>query len=171
MACGGTALLFLLLNKLKNIPWPNTETIKTAHSHCDEYEDDHLLGCCVVYSGTYWPRFERACCFHYHSPDDGGSQHLWNIGQYPPDYTKQHPRRQPPKPTIVTRFPNHWWAISCPTTSTIHCFLTADVFSGSTSRHDSLYVTSPQFSIAPTKWKWKFNSLTMHNINKYTVRV
>jgi hypothetical protein len=55
--------------------------------------------------------------------------------------------------TIVTRFPNHWWANSCPTTRAIYCFLIADVFSGSTSRQGSLYVTRPQFSIAPTKFE------------------
>jgi hypothetical protein len=30
-----------------------------------------------------------------HNPDDGGSKHLWNVGQFLPDYTAQHPRRQP----------------------------------------------------------------------------
>jgi hypothetical protein len=28
-------------------------------------------------------------------PDDGGSEHLRNSGQFLPDYTAQHPRRQP----------------------------------------------------------------------------
>jgi hypothetical protein len=28
-------------------------------------------------------------------PDDGDSKHLWNTSQYLPDYTVQHPRRQP----------------------------------------------------------------------------
>jgi hypothetical protein len=27
-------------------------------------------------------------------PDDGGSNHLWNVGKLLPDYTAQHPRRQ-----------------------------------------------------------------------------
>jgi hypothetical protein len=27
--------------------------------------------------------------------DDGGSNVLWNVGQYLPDYMAQHPRRQP----------------------------------------------------------------------------
>jgi hypothetical protein len=27
--------------------------------------------------------------------DDGGSKHFWNVGHYLPDYTVQHPRRQP----------------------------------------------------------------------------
>jgi hypothetical protein len=26
-------------------------------------------------------------------PDDGGSKHLWNVSQFLPDYTVQHPRR------------------------------------------------------------------------------
>jgi hypothetical protein len=29
------------------------------------------------------------------TPDDGGSKHLLNVGQYLPDYTAQHPTRQP----------------------------------------------------------------------------
>jgi hypothetical protein len=28
-------------------------------------------------------------------PDDGGSKHLLNVGKFLPDYTAQHPRRQP----------------------------------------------------------------------------
>jgi hypothetical protein len=26
--------------------------------------------------------------------NDGGKKHLWNVSQYLPDYTVQHPRRQ-----------------------------------------------------------------------------
>jgi hypothetical protein len=26
--------------------------------------------------------------------DGGGSKHLWNVGQFLPDYTEQHPTRQ-----------------------------------------------------------------------------
>jgi hypothetical protein len=43
-------------------------------SHGDVYEDDCLLG-------------DR--------PDDVASKHLGNVGQFLPDYTAQHPRRQP----------------------------------------------------------------------------
>jgi hypothetical protein len=28
------------------------------------------------------------------SPDVAGSEHLWNVNQFVPDYTFQHPRRQ-----------------------------------------------------------------------------
>jgi hypothetical protein len=28
-----------------------------------------------------------------HRPDEGGSKHLWNVGQLLPDYTAQYPRR------------------------------------------------------------------------------
>jgi hypothetical protein len=31
----------------------------------------------------------------YHSPDDGGSKYLWNVGKLLPDYTALQPRRQP----------------------------------------------------------------------------
>jgi hypothetical protein len=30
-----------------------------------------------------------------HRPHDGGRKHLWNVGKRLPDYTTQHPRRQP----------------------------------------------------------------------------
>jgi hypothetical protein len=30
-----------------------------------------------------------------HHPNDRGSKIFWNVGQYLPDYTSQHPRRQP----------------------------------------------------------------------------
>jgi hypothetical protein len=39
-------------------------------------------------------RFRRAYWLHYHRPDDRGSKHLWNVDQFPLDYTAQHPRRQ-----------------------------------------------------------------------------
>jgi hypothetical protein len=42
-------------------------------SHSSKYEDDCLLGCCT---------------------DHGGSEHLWNIGQFLWDYMVQDPRRQ-----------------------------------------------------------------------------
>jgi hypothetical protein len=40
-------------------------------------------------------RFRGAYCFHhqgYGRPDDGGSPHLWNVGQHLLDYTAVHPR-------------------------------------------------------------------------------
>ena len=51
--------------------------------------------------------------------------------------------------TIVTRLPNHWWANSCPTTKATHCLAEDDDWLGSTSKAVSLYVTNPQFSMAP----------------------
>jgi hypothetical protein len=36
------------------------------------------------------------------SPDDEGSKHLWNVGQYIPDYTGQHPRTAIFKAVIFT---------------------------------------------------------------------
>jgi hypothetical protein len=41
-------------------------------------------------------RFRGAHCLHHQSddsPDDGGSTHLWNVGQLQCDYTALHPRR------------------------------------------------------------------------------
>jgi hypothetical protein len=52
----------------------------------------------------FYRRFRGACCLHHKSdelwvmtcrPDDEGSKHLWNVGKLLPDYTAQHPRRQP----------------------------------------------------------------------------
>jgi hypothetical protein len=36
--------------------------------------------------------FKGAYCLH-HKGDDGGSTHLWNVGQLQRDYTALHPRR------------------------------------------------------------------------------
>lgn len=40
--------------------------------------------------------------------------------------------------TIVTKFPNHWWASSCPTTSATHCLEDEQEFFGSISSAVSL---------------------------------
>lgn len=40
--------------------------------------------------------------------------------------------------TMVTRFPNHWWASSCPTTSATHCLEDEQEFFGSISSAVSL---------------------------------
>lgn len=40
--------------------------------------------------------------------------------------------------TMVTKFPNHWWASSCPTTSATHCLEDEQEFFGSISRAVSL---------------------------------
>ena len=50
---------------------------------------------------------------------------------------------------MVTRLPNHWWAISCETTSAMNCFVRVDDVFGSYSRTASLNVMAPQFSMAP----------------------
>jgi hypothetical protein len=42
--------------------------------------------------GRYLPSFRAQLT---HRPNDGGSKLLWNVGQYLPDYTVLHPRRQP----------------------------------------------------------------------------
>jgi hypothetical protein len=42
-------------------------------------------------------RFREASCLHHQCKqgDNGGSKLFWNVGQYPPDYTVLHQRRQP----------------------------------------------------------------------------
>jgi hypothetical protein len=39
--------------------------------------------------------WDVAACSQGDRLDDGSSKLLWNIGKYLPDYTAQHPRRQP----------------------------------------------------------------------------
>lgn len=39
---------------------------------------------------------------------------------------------------MVTKFPNHWWASSCPTTSATHCLEDEQEFLGSMSSAVSL---------------------------------
>ena len=50
---------------------------------------------------------------------------------------------------IVTRSPNHMWAISCATTSATNCRSCWVEVCGSTSTRFSRYVMHPRFSIAP----------------------
>jgi hypothetical protein len=42
--------------------------------------------------GTFWEISSPACCLH-HSPEDGGSTHLWNVGRHSIKNTAVHPRR------------------------------------------------------------------------------
>jgi hypothetical protein len=42
-------------------------------------------------------RFGRAYCLHHEDDDsagDGGSKHIWSVGQFLRDNTAQHPRRR-----------------------------------------------------------------------------
>jgi len=50
---------------------------------------------------------------------------------------------------IVTRSPNHMWAISWHTTSATRSSSTRAEWAGSTSSADSRKVTQPRFSMAP----------------------
>jgi hypothetical protein len=52
------------------------------------YEDDCLLGYCAIQCGRKWP-FPRCLL-----PPLSGSKHLWNVGQFLPDFTVHYPRRQ-----------------------------------------------------------------------------
>ena len=55
---------------------------------------------------------------------------------------------------MVTRSPNHMWAVSCAITSTMFCRVCADDVAGSKSRIRSRYVMAPQFSMAPAAKSW-----------------
>ncbi len=50
---------------------------------------------------------------------------------------------------MVTRSPNHMWAISWQTTSATRSSSTRAALAGSTRRTDSRKVTHPRFSMAP----------------------
>jgi hypothetical protein len=56
------------------------------------------------------------CLFHQgDDDDDGGSKHLWNVGEFLPDYTAQHPRRQSPlysspREPEISRYKQFQWA-------------------------------------------------------------
>jgi hypothetical protein len=39
-------------------------------------------------------RFRSTCFLHHHHPQWWRHKHLWNVGQFLPDYTEQHLRRQ-----------------------------------------------------------------------------
>jgi hypothetical protein len=72
---------------------------------------------CVLYLCCYWAlltidlyvinihegcRLTKNAIYEItHHPDDGGSKLLWNIDPYLPDYTMQHPRRQPSSSDIT----------------------------------------------------------------------
>lgn len=43
---------------------------------------------------------------------------------------------------MVTKFPNHWWASSCPTTSATHCLEEEQEFFGSMRSAVSLWTQS-----------------------------
>jgi hypothetical protein len=55
----------------------DASSVQIHHFQGDESEDICLLGC---------PSERRDL-------DDAGSKHLWNVGQFLPDYMAQHPRR------------------------------------------------------------------------------
>jgi hypothetical protein len=40
---------------------------------------------------VFW---DVAPCSLVGHPDDGGIKHLWNVGQFLPDYMVQHPQKQ-----------------------------------------------------------------------------
>jgi len=49
--------------------------------------------------------------------------------------------------TMVTKFPNHWWASSCPTTSATHCLDDEQEFFGSISSAVSLENTDLRLNL------------------------
>jgi hypothetical protein len=67
-------------------------------------------------------------------PDDEGSKHLWNVGQFLPNYTAQHPRRQsssysPWEPEISTTFllTAHVFWLTFNRCKTSECFMWVEV--------------------------------------------
>jgi hypothetical protein len=63
------------------------------------YEDDCLVGCCLVQSDGYWPSIkgDRA--------DDWGSMFIWDVGHFIAEYTAQHPTRQQSSALVLNNGP------------------------------------------------------------------
>jgi hypothetical protein len=57
-----------------------------------EYDFFDVAPCSLVEIG----RRSTGAYYLHHGPDGRGSKYLWNVGQFLPDYTAQHPRRQSP---------------------------------------------------------------------------
>jgi hypothetical protein len=58
----------------------------------------YLIGGVYCWSLNYVSPWIWLCSWMFHRPvypDDGGTKLLWKINQCLPDYTEQHPRRQP----------------------------------------------------------------------------
>jgi hypothetical protein len=73
-------------------------------SRCNNSEDSHLdlhTRCCknlksFLVNNYSEDTFRRSNSFETpHRPDDGYSKYLRNVGKQLPDYTAQHPTRQP----------------------------------------------------------------------------
>jgi hypothetical protein len=78
-----------------------------SDSHGGEYEDGRLLGCSAVWLyGISLPAFQR--CLLPLRPDDGGSKHVWNVGELQPVYTALQPRRRPSLFSTVFTKCRHW---------------------------------------------------------------
>jgi hypothetical protein len=82
---------------VQNISCPFAYCLSFRSASNSVCEDGYLLGFYSVFlvdidwcsRGTY--------CLHHQGNywDERNSKHIWSIGQYLPDYTVQHPRRQP----------------------------------------------------------------------------
>jgi hypothetical protein len=70
--------------------------------HC-QYKYDCLLWCCCR---VVWYKLTDVSEMIHHRPDHGSSMHLWNVGQFLPDDTAQHPRRQVIFIFVAVRFWN-----------------------------------------------------------------
>jgi hypothetical protein len=64
--------------------------------HGDHTEDTMtgVLSHILWHTLTHWPMKGKNLTF-LHSPDDGGSKNLWNVGKLIPNYTGKTTRRQP----------------------------------------------------------------------------
>ena len=70
--------------------------------------------------------------------------------------------QMPSHHSMVTRSPNHMWAISCMTTLATRFISASDALAGSIRRSGIRYVMQPRFSIAPCM---KSGIATMSNLS------
>jgi hypothetical protein len=55
----------------------------------------HVLTAVSIKTVVFWAVVPYSRAWLIHRPDDGGSEHLRNVGKFPQDYTAQQLRRQP----------------------------------------------------------------------------
>jgi hypothetical protein len=80
-------------------PWKNVGSLQYRRSACPDLatRPAHFpfQGTNPAKASSFFPPSQPLPASNTHRPDDEGSKHLWNVSKLLPDYTAQHPRRQP----------------------------------------------------------------------------
>jgi hypothetical protein len=81
--------IFGVLHSKRTHKFPNIKVNKNPFSGY------LIVACGCIQNGAWrWQSSGMLRRVGDHRPDDGGSKHLWNISQFLPNYTTQHPKRQ-----------------------------------------------------------------------------